>query len=406
MRRLDDPRLTLHRVQSNVTPSPRGIPPYIGKHGWRQILLVLGFGSYAQELLQGVMRYAYGQRSWRVAIQPYHAGSPPGNVGCDGMIAQIIEQADVPRYAGLGAPVVNVADSHDSRAVPRVGSDNLTIGSLAADQLLSRGFRRFAYVGFTDHHFARLRAEGFTSRLRAAGFESSMLWLSGVTDIPRADTIAWLTALKRPTALLAENDVCALEVMRLCEHVGLVVPDDLAVLGVDNDLAICENWRVPISSVAINAHRVGYQAAEMLDLMLQGLPAPTKPLLVPPMAVVYRESTDRRVVADALVAKALGILCEDQEPALTVDALAARLGKSRRQLTRRFLATLGRTPVQEIQRHRLERAKLLLETTRKRILDVALACGFSSDTSFSTAFRSAMGMTPSEYRRRQDQSVA
>jgi LacI family transcriptional regulator len=168
---------------------------------------------------------------------------------------------------------------------------------------------------------------------------------------------------------------------------------------VDNDEGICETWRIPISSVAVNAEKIGYETAALLDRMMAGERPPTEPIEIPPICVEQRESTAGLGVRDRAVVKAVSAMREGIDQALTIDGLAAALGISRRHLDRRFSDALGRTAAEELRRLRVERARRLLRETNKNVLQVALDCGFSDANRLNAAFRATLGMSPTAYRR-------
>ncbi len=358
-------------------------------------------GAYGWGVIQGVARYINRRTSWWLRL--------PANFGAyiedldsrhvRGLIVQMLDPGEAAEYGSLAVPVVNVADNHDERSLPTVHSDNRAIGVMAAEHLLDLGYRHFAFYGIGSHWYARQRHAGFVERLRQTGCAVHAQW--GSEEVAWNDTLlAWLGALPRPVGLMTDNDQRALTIMHACEEIGLEVPRDVAVLGVDNDEGICEVSRIPISSVAVNAEKVGYEAAALLDRLIAGEAPPQRPIEIPPIAVQQRESTGRLVVRDALVSKAMGAIRESIAETRGIEAIAATLGVSRRHLDRRFRDALGRTAAEELRRLRIERARQLLEATNRKVLDIALDCGFSDAKSLSTAFRATLGMSATAYRRR------
>jgi len=351
-------------------------------------------------VVQGVARYVRqcpGSRLGFIEDIYAHINDPHLN-GVRGLVVQMLDPRMAPMYASLGVPVVNVADNDDDRTLPIVMSDNRAIGVMAAEHLLDLGYRHFAFCGRAAHWYAHQRLAGFAERVGRAGHTVQNTWAD---DAYRRGGIlgAWLRRLPRPVGLMAENDQWAFAIMQRCREERLEVPRDVAVIGVDNDESICEACDVPITSVAVNAVRVGYEAAALIDRILAGEPAPAQPILIPPLGIESRESTWGLAIRDTLVAKAVTLIREHLDQPPSVDELAAELGVSGRQLTRRFHEVMGRTPAEEIRQLRIERAKQLLQATNRKILDIALACGFNDASHLAAAFRNAMGMSPTTYRR-------
>lgn len=363
-----------------------------------RIMVVHGTGSYALGVTRGVMRFASRRASWEVEFAD--ALPHPGYLrvrGVRGLVVQMLDSGRADEYRALGLVAVNVADNHGDRSLPTVISDNQAIGAMAAKHLLERNLHEFAFYGQQTKWYAQERHAGFARHLREAGCKVHTLFFSD-DQVDQAALGRWLRGLPRPTGLLAENDVRAMEVMRACEAEELAVPRDLAVIGVDNDVGICETRRVPLSSVMINDERIGLEAAAVIHRMLAGEAPPIKPIEIAPIGVESRESTDCFAVRDRWVAKATTIIHENLNQEWDIDDLADRMGVSRRHLDRRFRQALGRTPTEELRRQRIERAKILLRDTNQKIIDIAMRSGFTGACQFSVAFRHATGTSPRDYR--------
>ncbi len=362
----------------------------------RPVVFQLAGGAYAQGVYVGARNYARSRRTtWRLVPRPLGFEDHMAR----GIIGQFVDLEAMPCCQPMRCPAVNVADNHNRFDIPTVISDNLAIGRMAAEYLISQGYRHFGIYAASDTWYAGQRRVGFETTARQSACKTCMLQISmgsTLSDFLRAR----LQDRLRPIAVFACNDVDALEVVNAALHLGLRVPEDVAVLGVDDDVALCETSSVPISSVAVNAELVGYEAAALLDRLLQGEPAPTEPIEIPPLRVVVRESTDVGSAGDPIVARALRLIADAMDESLTVDRLADALDISRRTLEQRFRRVLGRGPAEELRRQRIERAKILLQETTRTVLDVALRSGFAGAPQFSSAFRQATGMSPSAFRRR------
>jgi LacI family transcriptional regulator len=209
----------------------------------------------------------------------------------------------------------------------------------------------------------------------------------------------WLASLPRPLAVFAANDLWGFELVQAARERRLHVPEDVAILGVDNDQLICEIAHPPLSSIRLGAERIGREAVALLGRLLRGKPPEAGLLRVPPLDVVTRHSTDVLAVEDPEVAGALRHIRQHAAEGLSVKQLLTALPVNRRTLERRFVRALGHTPLEEIRRVRFERVKALLRADLA-IYDVAARCGFASAAYLTTSFLQATGMTPSVYRRR------
>jgi len=365
-------------------------------------------------LMKGVTEYARQHGGWTFSAS-LSGGFPetlamsiqslqgwPG----DGVIAVIITPAEAREARALGVPVVNVAGSRGGLGLPLVMVDHRAIGRLAAEHLLDCGLRRFVYLGLQDVWYSELRRDGFTERIAEAGgtcevyetprrLDPRRPWHLGLEEIDRC-----LEAIQPPVGILAVHDYRARLLVDECHRLGYNVPNDVAILGVDNDEVICEFCQPALSSVSRSGQRVGYEAAAMLDRLMAGQPAPAEPLLIPPDGVVKRKSTDVIAVYDPHVAAAVRFIHENLEQPFGVERLLKLLPISRRRLEKLFRENLGRTPYDYLCHLRVERAKELLMGRQKlRIADVAHRCGFASTQRFRLVFTRLAGMTPTAYRR-------
>jgi LacI family transcriptional regulator len=211
---------------------------------------------------------------------------------------------------------------------------------------------------------------------------------------------AWIKTLPRPVAVLCWNASSAREIVFACQAAGLLVPEEVAVLSQANDEVLCETSIVPISGVAVSGEGIGMEAAHVLDRLMRGRPAPRKPILISPLGIVTRQSTDTLAIGDPAVVKALSFLRQNPSAQVRVEDIARQAGVSRRVLERRFMELLDRTPADEIRRVRLERARQLLVETDMSLAQVAEVSGFSSQAYFSDLFRRQMFLAPLQYRKK------
>lgn len=285
--------------------------------------------------------------------------------------------------------------------------DHAAIGRLAADHLTERGFRHLAFVGEKGADWSAGRGEGFQSAWAAklathpsASFHRLDLALAPVDDWRPAlgELVNWLRTLPRPVGILACRDLRAREVAQACQTARLRVPEEVAIVGVDNDDLMCEMTDPPLSSVIVPWDQIGYHMGAHLHHLLQGHRPPKRLPSVVPTGMQVRRSSDIYAIADKAVAVACRYLRDHiQEPA-QVEEVARIAGVSRRGLERRFRHELGRSPHAEIQRLRLERARQLLRETSLPLSLIAERSGWSSVQRFIAAFKIQGGQTPGQFR--------
>jgi len=314
-------------------------------------------------------------------------------VATGGLVALVAERP--------GLPLVNISGYCVGQARISVITDHEAIGRMAARHLLEKGHRTFVTLRFPRRRALDARAEAFQRTVEAEGFPCHPLDL----DLSRARAcVAALTRqfhdLPRPAGLYCRTDSVAFQLLPILDQAGLRVPQDVAVVGTDNDEMLCETTQPPLSSIELGVERIGRRAAEIVREWLGGRPPAERVETMPPLTVIERGSTRLWVVKDALVARALDRI--EAAPPGRVDpiALAAELDVVRRTLDRRFKKALGRTPAQEIRRRQIARACQLLLETDWPVTRIALACGMDHPEHLSRFLRTQTGETPSQYRRR------
>jgi LacI family transcriptional regulator len=376
-------------------------------------LLIETSREYGRAMLRGVIRYARLHGPWRFYLTPgdFEQALPQmKRWGGTGIIARVetAKRARSIAAAGLPTIVLDVSESL-AKAVPAVrqfstvSSDSIAAAALAAEHLLQRGFLHYAFVGEPDRIWSELREEGFRRRLAAAGYEPIVYKppRSGVArswEREQAFLAKWLQSLPRPISLMACNDDRGRQVLEACRIADLVVPMDVAVIGVDNDELLCELSDPPLTSVAMNAEAGGYRAASLLDEMMRGK-VKRQRLQVEPLHVVERRSTEATAVLDADVSEALQVIHHHASDDVRIDDIANRLQVSRRTLELKFRCAIGRTPHEELQRVRLARAQRLLLETDYPIPKVAAMAGYGSGAYLAQVFNLRVGQTPAQYRR-------
>ncbi|MEX0652604.1 MAG: DNA-binding transcriptional regulator [Phycisphaeraceae bacterium] len=371
-----------------------------------RVLLVMPIGlTYCREALRGVRRYVREHDPWLLSLSE-PTDIQPGvlqQLPLRGVITMSYDSQWAQLLGRLSVPVVNFSSHYATSMFPQVLPDNRMIGRMAASYLLERGFRHMAFCGYADHWYSHQRREGFEEAVREAGLSCHVYRAPGEgqsTDQVRyAWPAEWIASLPKPVGLLACNDHRASQLIEACRLAGRRVPEDVALLGVDNDEVMCEMADVPLSSVNPNAERLGYEAARLLDRLMAGGDAPAEPVTVLPAGVVSRTSTEMVAVADEEVSRAAQFIRRHACEPIQVADLMEHVGVSRRTLERRFKAMFSRSLHDEIRRVQFERARTLLAESDLPIPVVARRSGFRDFKRFTTLFHNAFGAPPTGYRK-------
>ncbi len=364
---------------------------------------------FVERLLPGILDFARNQGGW-VFTQIPERLTPSfewlRNWEGDGAFVLIGSQADVKVARSLDIPIVNVGGYVRDERIPTVTLDQQMVGRLAAEHLLARRFRRFGYYGVRGLWYSEQRRIGFESAIREAGYVCSSI---GGTTLARSardlrrvagELTRWLRPLQPPVGILASWDLRAQMLSEACRMIGLRVPEDVAIIGVDNDPIACEFCIPQLSSVSRNDRELGWQAASLLSQLLEGKRASKLPILIPPDRVVARQSTDVLAIEDAEIATIVQQIRDHLNQVFGVERMLPLSILSRRQLEQRFRRSVGSSPYAFLNELRVERAKMLLTESRKRTLTrIASECGFSELRRFRTVFSRLTKVSPGEYRR-------
>lgn len=373
-----------------------------------RIGLVLGYGlAFYRDILHGVKRLAAERPHWVLTpIAPdCRALESPLVKSQDGFIAHIFAKTLARGLSSLGKPVVNVSGVLPELPFPRVIVDHEAAGRLAAEHFLSRGVRQFGFVGYPQHAFSLGREAGFRRQVEAAGYAVAVFRdrkrkLGDPTGLWHWNPalLAWLAGLPKPVGVFASHDSQGVQISEYCRHLGLKVPDDVSIVGVDDDDLLCDLARPSLSSVALPGERIGYEAAAMLERLIVGQPLDTPRLELPPVRLVVRQSSDIQAIADAEVAAAVRFIRDRAGQPTQVRDVMRAVPASRRSLERRFRSLLQRGIFEEIRRVQIERAKALLVDTDMPMSLVAARAGLADSRQLSIVFRQQENMTPTKFR--------
>jgi LacI family transcriptional regulator len=381
------------------------------------LLLIESSRAYGRGCLSGVAAYVRTHRNWQVLhtewslnedLQAFVRDNP-----ADGILSRIESPWLIDLAATRKCRIVYLLGTERVDDVVSLDTDPSECGRLAVDHFVSRGFRHMAFCGYAGVAFSDQRCQSFVQCLAERGLNVSIFEEPGATpsiedimtrertsEVTSSHLVPWLQTLPKPVAVFACNDIRGRQVLASCANIGLSVPDDVAVLGVDNDEVICELSNPPLSSIEPDTRRLGYEGAATLDRLMAGEAAPEAATLIPPKRIHVRQSSDVLAVEDRDIAAALRYVREHACDGITVGHAAGHLATSRATLDRHFHRILGRSVKVEIDRIRIDRAKQLLEETDYKVTLIAEMTGYGMAPQFVTAFKRLTGMTPGEYRSR------
>ena len=385
-----------------------------------QVALLLETSTeFGRGLLRGILRYSRLHGPWLLYVAPGHFAHVLPKVKSwrgNGIIARIHSRETEMLVRSMRLPFVASSLSEEGRPKARkklgeIRTKSAAIAGLAASYLMGIGFRHFAFCGFENCPWSEVREKAFVRATEAAGYGclvhhvaranwmQSPNWMkSWQREQPMM--ARWLESLPKPLGLMACNDACGREVLQACRNAGVRVPDDVAVLGVDNDEMMCELSNPPLSSVALNLEKAGYEAARLLDSLMKGNRVKSRLVRVEATHVVTRLSTDVIAQEDKVVAEALRFIRNHARYPISVSDVTQDVRVSRRTLERRFMRALGRPLLYEIMRCHLQRAKQLLLETDLPCYEIALEAGFGSLKTFNRTFNLREKTTPESFRRR------
>lgn len=382
---------------------------------YRVALLVETSHEFGREVLRGIRDYERAlDDHWAFYLQPDGMQQDAPKMGpwaCTGIIARLFGSATAKLLLTSRLPLVlldpftqPLCRQYDLTRIPYITTDSEAIVRMAFEHLYACGCRAFAFVNSSSETvWSSARAQAFADLARRRGFAchvygvpaESLSWEEEIRKLG-----AWIRRLPRGLGILAAMDQRGRNVIEACREAGVRIPDDVMVLGVDNDPLLCELCEPSLSSIALDAYRAGYEAARVLHAQMRGeeLPDGTR-ILVQPTHVSRRQSTSSGFDQDVVVASARRFIYERMsDRTLQMSDIAAHCGVSRRLLETRFAQAVGRTLLQELTAIRMERARTLLRETSETVTDISAACGFNEANYFTKTFRLHHGRSPQVYR--------
>jgi LacI family transcriptional regulator len=382
--------------------------------GIRKVALLIETSrEYGRGVLRGIVHYARLHGPWAFYVTPgdFEQALPEMKQwGGTGIIARIETQKVAEAILATGLPVValdlsekQLAPGNPLSQICELYTDSYHAAQLAAIHLLERGFRNYAFVGVADRIWSKRRRDSFIKHIKQADYETH------IYEPPKNKhdrewgreqklLAEWLHNLPKPVGLMAANDDRGRDVLEACLAANLGMPEEVAVIGVDNDSLLCELANPALSSVVLNAEHGGFEAAALLDRLMSGRASAPERIVVEPLQVVARRSTDVVALEDLAVAHALRFIHENAGWAIQVKDIVKALGISRRTLEIRFRRAIGKSMNEKIQQAHLERAKRLLLETDLPLPKVAEAAGYNSTSYLAVVFHKASAMTPAKFR--------
>lgn len=407
----------VHAIDRPARRGEKGAEPRVAPP--RVALVIETSTSFGRKLLCGIAAYVRENGPWSVYFGERTAHDPVPHWlkswAGDGIISRVASPEIRKVIAATGIPVVDLNEQCGDLGVPMITNDHAAIAAAAAAHLLERGFTHFGYVGHAGlywsdrrrHEFARCVAEaGFRSDAFSDGTHDLQSLRQGAWELELDAIAAWVTALPKPVAILACDDFRGLQLLAACRLAGTAVPEQVAVIGVGADEIACELAGPPLSSVILNSWTMGYEAARLLDGLMRRKVTNSANVLIPPLNIATRQSTDVMAIADPQVARAVQFIRERACEGINVEDVLGFMGVSRTALQERFRKSLRRSIHDVLMEARIARVKELLMETPLSLEEIADRTGFAYPEYMSSTFKQRTGWTPARYRREQGQRTS
>lgn len=364
--------------------------------------------SYGRGLLRGVRRYLTLHGPWSVFIESRALESEPPpwlkSWRGDGILTRTGTQKMADVIRDVGVPTVELRSTRLKHNFPFIGADNENLGRMIAEHLLERGFRQFAIYDLGTEVFFEQRRQSFVDTVSELGYPVSIHRIPGNREQPadwesHQEALAdWLQKLPKPVGVMACTDQLGFWLLDACRRAGISVPEEVAVVGAEDDETFCELSIPPLSSVQLHGEKIGFQAAVLLESLMSGEKPPEQPILIPPLGITVRQSSDILAIDDRDLAAALRLIRERACHGVTIEEVLRQVPLSRSSLERKMRQLLGRSPQAEIMRIRIDRVKQLLRETDWSLDGISGRSGFGSPQVLCDRFRKYVGMTPGAYR--------
>jgi LacI family transcriptional regulator len=374
----------------------------------KQKRILLAMGWYDQRVGQGIAKYAQ-EVGWHLCADVTKEKVIPWGWEGDGILAWLGAGDDLAEFVVQAKlPTVDFSFRRPQLPFPRVLADHASAAQLVVEHFLLHGLKNFMFYSAAENWSFDEVGRVFFKTIKEAGHDCNWIrWHQSEAfttgrfqwKYKRHWLAAQLKQAPKPLALFAATDDHAMEVIETCESIGLAVPEDVSVVGVDNSLLAVEAMRTPISSVDRNLELLGYRGAELLNQLMHRTPPPREPIRVPPAGLIARKSSDLLAVNHSGLARSIRFLWGNFHKSIGVEDLVKASAMSRSALHQTFMEHFGRPPGKELGRVRIERAKKILAQSRVKVEVVAEMCGFQSANSFCVAFKRATGISPKQFQK-------
>lgn len=379
-----------------------------------RLIIITDFSEgFAHNLMSGIMRYSKESELWVVCRMPVSFKEQYGIEGvlqwakqweANAIIGQFKNDENVDLFRKNN--IVAIAQDYHSRfsTIPNISSDYILTGKMAADFFIRKGFKNFAFYGYVNACWSEERCEGFYNRISEAGYANNFHQLNTQTleslwYYKSAPLIEWIKSLPYPIALFACDDYQANKIIEVCRIIGVRIPQDIAILGVDNDELLCTLSNPTLSSVGVNIEKGGYEVAKLIEQLVINLDYPYEDIVIQPICIYDRGSTNIYAVKDINVQHALNYIQENYKEKISISDIVKRVPLSRRLLEIKFKEATGCSMYQFIHNLKMEEfAKLLLENNEP-IAYVASMVGISDFKNLSRQFKEWKGCSPNQFRK-------
>ncbi len=385
----------------------------IMKNRPKVMLMIEDSRSYGRGLLRGISRYVRIHTPWEIIspLSSYKDGdyifkkTIQKEVPYDGAIIRELDKKTMSSIMGLKVPIIAVRHTSEAIEWPGIITNCEEIGRIGANHFIDRGFKNFGYCGLGNMCWSRHREASFGKNVAQAGgkffaYRQPPNKKNRVWEAEKPILVKWLRELPKPIGIMTCTDDRALGVIDACMIAEIQVPEEVAILGVDDDHLVCDMAAVPISSISLNSQKAGFQAASLLSEMMEGKQASVDKITVEPIRVNVRRSTDTTMIMDSYVAKALNYINRHINEPLQVSEVARNVALSERNLYDRFHKELGRTVYQQIAHLRIEKICHLLSEPSMSIARIAYTMGYPNDKHLSRFFRRHKNMSPGAWRKK------
>jgi LacI family transcriptional regulator len=382
------------------------------------VLLDISRG-YERGVLSGITRYLKFVKPWNIYTpDPYYISGGKRSKGLEmikkwgasGIVMRDQKNADEILALKIPTILMPIKDRKVAKNVVIVKGKSELHGKMAAEHFLERRYRNFAFFGYNYMKWSQMRCKGFRDRVGQAGFDvntytqsksrSQCLWYNEQNSV-----LEWIESLPKPVGLFACTDERSLQISQICALSKIRIPEEVAIIGVDDDELICNISNPPLSSIALNSERIGYEAAKMLNDMMVGKKIKTHTIISEPLKIIQRQSTDIILTDDDDLKNALLFIRSNVNRPLTASDVVEAVAVSRRSLYKKFHQLLGRGISEEIRRVRVEKVATLLSETDLPVSKIAREMGFLSSDHISRYFKIEKNITPSEYRSKYSRSI-